>query len=250
MGKFSNKVAVVTGASKGIGAAIARRLAAEGASVVVNYATSKQDADRVVAQIAQAGGQAIAVAAHVGREDDVARLFAETRKAFGKVDILVNNAGVYAPTPIEALSASEFHREFDTNVLGPLLATKAAVPLFPAEGGSIVNIGSIVSTLALPGVVVYAATKGAIDTIVKTLAKELAPKRIRVNGVNPGYTHTEGVAAAGMKGNEFEAQMLAMTPLGRAGKPEDIAASVAFLASDEASFITGEILVVSGGSGM
>jgi 3-oxoacyl-[acyl-carrier protein] reductase len=250
MAKFSNKVAVVTGASKGIGAAIAKRLAAEGASVVVNYATSKQDADRVVAQITQAGGRAIAVAAHVGNEDDVARLFAETKKAFGKVDVLVNNAGVYGPTPIEALSASEFHRHFDTNVLGPLLVTKAAIPLFPAEGGSIVNIGSIVSTLALPGVAVYASTKGAIDTIVKTLAKELAPRRIRVNGVSPGYTHTEGVAAAGMKGNEFEAQMLAMTPLGCAGKPEDIAASVAFLASDEASFITGEILAVSGGNGM
>jgi 3-oxoacyl-[acyl-carrier protein] reductase len=250
MNRFTNKVAVVTGASKGIGAAVAKRLAAEGAQVVVNYASSKEGADRVVAEIERAGGKAIAVGANVSKGDEITRLFEETRKAFGRVDILVNNAGIYAPAPLEALSVSEYSRHFDTNVLGVLQATKAALPLFPETGGAVVNIGSIVSTMAPPMASLYVGTKGAVDSIVKVLAKELAGRKIRVNSVNPGYVHTEGVEAAGMKGNEFEARMLALTPLGRAGKPEDIASAVAFLASEDASWITGEILVVSGGGGM
>jgi len=250
MGRFIGKVAVVTGASKGIGAGIAKRLAAEGASVVVNYSSSKAGADRVVAEIEQAGGKAIAIGGNVADEGDVTKLFDQVRETFGRIDVLVNNAGVYAMTPLETVTPSEFSRHFDTNVLGLLLATKAAALLFPASGGSVVNIGSMVSTMARPGAAIYIGTKGAVDSITKSLAKEFAPRKIRVNGVNPGYVHTEGTNAAGMVGNEFEAAMLAMTPLGRAGQPKDIAAAVAFIASDEASWITGESLVVSGGAGM
>ncbi len=250
MTRFTDKVAVVTGASKGIGAGIAKRLAAEGAAVVVNYASGKADADRVVDHILQAGGKAIAIGASVRDEGDVARLFDEVRGAFGRVDVLVNNAGIYNPAPIESLSVSEFNRHFDTNVLGLLLVTKAAMPLFPVTGGSIVNIGSVVGTLAPAGAAVYVGTKGAVDSITKTLAKEFAARHIRVNGVNPGFVLTEGTHAAGMAGTAFETEMLAITPLGRAGQPEDIAAAVAFLASDDASWITGESLLVSGGSGM
>jgi 3-oxoacyl-[acyl-carrier protein] reductase len=250
MARFADKIAVVTGASKGIGASVAKRLAAEGAAVVVNYATSRGDAARVVDDITRAGGKATAIGGSVAREDDVARLFEEVRKALGRIDILVNNAGVYAPVPIEDVSVPDFHRHFDTNVLGLLLATKAAVPLFPASGGSIVNISSVVSTLAPPAAAVYVGTKGAVDSITKSLAKELAPRKIRVNSVNPGFVLTEGTHSAGMAGGEFEAWAVANTPLGRAGQPEDIAAPVAFLASDDARWITGESLVVSGGSGM
>jgi 3-oxoacyl-[acyl-carrier protein] reductase len=250
MGRFTGKVAVVTGASKGIGAAIAKRLAAEGASVVVNYSSSKSGADRVVAEIEQAGGKAVAIGGSVAKEDDVTKLFDQVREAFGRVDVLVNNAGVYAMTPIETVTTSKFSRHFDTHVLGLLLATKAATPLFPASGGSVVNIGSMVSTMAPPGASIYIGTKGAVDSITKSLAKEFAPRKVRVNGVNPGYVYTEGTNTAGMVGNEFEAAMLAMTLLGRAGQPQDIAAAVAFIASDEASWITGESLVVSGGAGM
>jgi 3-oxoacyl-[acyl-carrier protein] reductase len=250
MARFTDKVAVVTGASKGIGAGIAKRLAAEGASVVVNYSSSEDDANRVVDDIARAGGKAIAIGASVSLEDDVARLFEKVRSAFGRVDVLVNNAGVYAPTAIESLSTSEFNRHFDTNVLGLLLATKDALPLFPAGGGSIVNISSVVSTLAPPAAAIYVGTKGAVDSITKSLAKEFAARKIRVNGVNPGFVITEGTHAAGMAGGEFEAVAVSMTPLGRAGRPEDIAAAVAFLASDDASWITGESLRVAGGSGM
>ncbi len=250
MARFTNKIAVVTGASKGIGAGIAKRLAAEGASVVVNYASSKDGADRLVGDIVQAGGNAIAIGASVANENDVTRLFEEVRKAFGRVDVLVNNAGVYDPKPIESLSISEYHRHFDTNVLGLLLVTRAAVPLFPATGGSIVNISSVVSTLAPPAAAIYVGTKGAVDSITKSLAKEFAPRKIRVNGVNPGFVLTEGTHSAGMAGGEFEAYAVANTPLGRPGQPEDIAASVAFLASDDASWITGESLFVDGGAGM
>lgn len=250
MARFTDKVAVITGASKGIGAGIAKRLASEGASVVVNYSSSKDGANRIVEDIVQAGGKAIAIGASVTNEDDVARLFEEVRTAFGRVDVLVNNAGLYAPAPIEGLSVSEFHRHFDTNVLGLLLATKAAVPLFPATGGTIVNISSVVSTLAPPAAAIYVGTKGAVDSITKSLAKELAPRKIRVNGVNPGFVITEGTHSAGMAGGEFETYAVANTPLGRAGQPEDIAASVAFLASDDASWITGESLLVAGGAGM
>jgi 3-oxoacyl-[acyl-carrier protein] reductase len=250
MARFNNKIAVVTGASKGIGAGVAKRLAAEGATVVVTYAASKDGADRVVADIAAAGGKAVAIGANVTKEEEVVRLFEEVRRTFGRVDVLVNNAGLYAPAPIADASVYEFKRHFDTNVLGLLLATREAATLFPATGGSIVNIGSVVSTLAPPGAAIYVGTKGAVDSITKSLAKELAPKKIRVNGVNPGMVLTEGVQAAGMAGGEVEAWMLAITPLGRIGQPEDIAAAVAFLASDDASWITGESLVVSGGAGM
>jgi 3-oxoacyl-[acyl-carrier protein] reductase len=250
MARFTDKIAVVTGASKGIGAGIARRLAAEGASVVVNYASSKAGASRIVDDIVGAGGRAIAIGASVTSEDDVARLFDEVRQAFGRIDVLVNNAGLYAPAPIESLSVLEYHRHFDTNVLGLLLVTKAALPLFPAVGGSIVNISSVVSTLAPAAAAIYVGTKGAVDAITKSLAKEFAPRHIRVNAVNPGFVVTEGTHAAGMAGGEFEAWAVANCPLGRAGQPEDIAASVAFLASDDASWITGESLLVAGGTGM
>ena len=183
-------------------------------------------------------------------EGEVARLFSEVREAFGRVDVLVNNAGLYAPAPIESLSALEFHRHFDTNVLGLLLVTKAALPLFPEVGGSIVNISSVVSTFAPAAAAIYVGTKGAVDSMTKSLAKEFAPRKIRVNSVNPGFVITEGTHSAGMAGGEFEAWAIANCPLGRAGQPEDIAASVAFLASDEASWITGECLLVSGGFGM
>jgi len=250
MNRFSGKIALVTGASKGIGAGIAKRLAAEGATVVVNYASSRADAEKVVAEIELDGGKAVALGGSVVKADEVAHLIDETGKRFGRIDLLVNNAGVYAVAPLEAFSAAEFHRHFDTNVLGLLQVTQAALPLFPAEGGAIVNIGSVVGTMAPPSAAVYVGTKGAVDAITKSLAKELAPRRIRVNGVNPGMVHTEGLDAAGMKGGEFEAQMIAITPLGRAGQPADIAAAVAFVGSEDASWITGESIVVAGGAGM
>jgi 3-oxoacyl-[acyl-carrier protein] reductase len=248
MGKLTNKVAVVTGASKGIGAAIAKQLAADGASVVVNYATSREGADKVVAEITAAGGKAIAVGASVAKEADIATLFAETKNAYGKVDILVNNAGVYGFAPLEQVTADEYRRQYDTNVLGLLLTTKAALTHFPAVGGSVINISSIVSTLAPAAASVYSSTKGAVDTITKSLAKELAPRNIRVNAINPGLVITEGTHSAGLIDSDFEKDSIARTPLGRAGLPEDIAPPVSFLASDEARWITGETIFVSGGS--
>jgi 3-oxoacyl-[acyl-carrier protein] reductase len=250
MARFIDKIAVVTGASKGIGAGIAKRLAAEGASVVVNYSSSKDGANRIVDDIVQAGGKAVAIGASVTTEDDVMRMFEEVRRTFGRVDVLVNNAGIYAPAPIESLSISEFNRHFDTNVLGLLLVTKASLPLFPARGGSIVSISSVASIIAPPAAAMYVGTKGAVDSITKSLAKEFAPRKIRVNGINPGFVITEGTHSAGMAGGEFEVWAVANSPLGRAGQPEDIAASVAFLASDDASWITGVSLLVSGGLGM
>jgi 3-oxoacyl-[acyl-carrier protein] reductase len=247
MKKLTGKVAVVTGASKGIGAAIAKQLAADGARVVVNYATSREGADKAVKEITNAGGEAIAVGAHIPEEADIEKLFAETRKAYGKVDILVNNAGVYEFAPIEEVTVDEFKRLYDTNVLGVLLTTKAALPLFPKEGGSIVNVSSVVSALAPPASSVYSSTKGAVDTITKALAKELGPRKIRVNAVNPGLVITEGTQTAGIAGSDFEKGVVASTPLGRAGCPEDIAPPVSFLASDEARWITGETIFVSGG---
>ena len=248
MKKLAGKVAVVTGASKGIGAAIAKQLAADGAQVVVNYATSREGADRVVREITKAGGDAIAVGGSVSKETDVQALFAETRKAYGKVDILVNNAGVYGFASLDQVSVDEFRREFDTNVLGLLLTTKAALPHFPKEGGSVINISSVVSALAPPMASVYASTKGAVDTITKSLAKELGARRIRVNAINPGLVITEGTQTAGLVGSEFEKEAIAGTPLGRAGQPEDIAPPVSFLASDDARWITGETIFVSGGA--
>jgi 3-oxoacyl-[acyl-carrier protein] reductase len=250
MKRLTNKVAVVTGASKGIGAAIARQLAADGAQVVVNYATSRKDAEKVVDEIVAAGGQAIAVQANIPQEADIEALFAAARKAFGKVDILVNNAGVYGFSPLDEVTVEEYRRQHDTNVLGVLLTTKAALKYFPSDGGSVVNVSSVASSSAPPTASVYSATKGAVDTITKSLAKELAARRIRVNAVNPGLVITEGVRAAGIAGSDFEKGAVAITPLGRAGRPEDIAPPVSFLASDEAGWITGETLYVSGGAGI
>ncbi len=250
MKKLASKVAVVTGASKGIGASVARHLAAEGASVVVNYASDRAGAERTVAAIVAADGKAIAVGANLTREAEVTRLFDETRKAFGRVDILVNNAGIYAFDPLEQVTVEGYHRIHDTNVLGLLLTTRAALPLFPASGGSIINIGSGAVSLAPPTAAVYASSKAAVETITKVLAKELGPRQIRVNGVNPGTTATEGYSAAGFAGSDFERQILAQTPLGRVGQPDDIAPPVVFLASDDARWITGDILLVSGGVGM
>ena len=204
MSKLQGKVAVVTGASKGIGAAIAKQLAADGASVVVNYATSREGADKVVAEITEAGGKAIAVGASVSKESDIATLFAETSKAYGKVDVLVNNAGVYGFATLDQVTADEYKRQYDTNVLGLLLTTKAALPHFPESGGSVINISSVVSTLAPAGGSVYASTKGAVDTITKSLAKELAPRKIRVNAINPGLVITEGTHSAGLVDSDFE----------------------------------------------
>lgn len=248
MSKLKDKVAVITGASKGIGAAIARQLAAEGAQVVVNYASSREGAQKVVSDITNSGGKAVAIGGNVANEADIEKLFRETTKLFGKVDILVNNAGVYSFSPLDQVTAEDYKRQYDTNVLGLLLTTKAALPHFPAGGGSVVNISSVVSTLAPPAASVYSSTKAAVDTITKSLAKELGPRKIRVNAVNPGYVVTEGTKSAGITGSDFESQAVAQTPLGRAGRPEDIALPVSFLASDDARWITGETIFVSGGA--
>ena len=244
MGRLTGKVAVVTGASKGIGAGIAKALAAAGASVVVNYASSREGADRTVAAIEQAGGKAIAVGGSVAQAKDIEALFAETKKQFGKVDILVNNAGVFGFTPLEQVSEEEVARQFGVNVTGLLLASKAALPLFPAAGGSIINIGSVVSEQTPASMVIYNGTKGAVDSITRTLAMELGPKRIRVNAVNPGPVHTEGTA--NFPPEAFEA-MVQRTPLGRVAEPDDIADVVTFLASDEARWINGSLLQAAGG---
>jgi 3-oxoacyl-[acyl-carrier protein] reductase len=247
MGKLTNKVAVVTGASKGIGAAIARHLAAEGASVVVNYRSSKEGADRVVEGIINAGGNAMAVSADVSSESEIAKLFDQTKKKYGRVDILINNAGVYAFGPVESVTAEAYHREHNLNVLGLLLTTQAALPLFPETGGSIVNIGSRVSSVAPAGSTVSAGSKAAVDAITKSLAKELGPRKIRVNSINPGVVMTEGFISAGLADSEMEKNNVALTPLGRIGQPDDIAPPVVFLASEDARWITGETIVVSGG---
>ena len=248
MADLTGKVALVTGASKGIGAAIAKHLAAAGASVVVNYSTSKEGAEKVVAAITAAGGKAVAIGGSVAQEAEITKLLEETKKAYGHLDILINNAGVYNMAPLEAITAEDFHRQFNTNVLGLLLITKAAVPLFPASGGSVVNISSVASTLAPPTGSVYSGTKGAVDTITRVLAKELGPKKIRVNAINPGLVHTEGVESAGFLGTPFEKGAIAGTPLGRIGYPDDIALPAVFLASEDARWITGETIYVSGGA--
>jgi 3-oxoacyl-[acyl-carrier protein] reductase len=247
MAKLTGKVAVVTGASKGIGAGIAKELAAQGASVVVNYASSKEGAEKVVAEITKAGGKAIAVGGSVANAGEIEKLFAETKKAYGKVDILVNNAGVYAFAPLEGILEEEIDRIFDTNVKGLLLATKAGVALFPAEGGSVINIGSVASEQTPPTSAVYSGTKGAVDAITRVFAKELGPKKIRVNAVNPGPVTTEGFKTAGIEGSDFEKGMIQSTPLGRIGQPNDVATVVAFLASDDARWVTGSLLQAAGG---
>jgi 3-oxoacyl-[acyl-carrier protein] reductase len=248
MGKLSGKVAVVTGASKGLGASIARAMAAEGASVVVNYASSREGADKVVAAIVAADGHAVAIQADVGKSADVTRLFREAADAFGTVDILVNNAGVYQMGMLADVTEQEFHRQFDINVLGLLLASQAAAAQFGETGGSIINISSVVSRITPPGSAIYSATKGAVDAITRVLAKELGPRQIRVNAINPGFVVTEGTHTAGFVGSEFEAQFAKSSPLGRVGKPTDIAPLAVFLASDDASWLTGEIHVVAGGT--
>lgn len=245
MGKLTGKTALVTGASKGIGAGIAKALGAAGANVVVNYSSDKAGADRIVAEITGKGAKAIAVGGSVAKSADIANFFAEAKKAFGHVDILVNNAGVYAFSPIEALEESEIDRIFDVNVKGLLLASKAAVAQFPAEGGSIINIGSTVTSMLMPASSIYTGTKGAVDVITGVLAKELGGKGIRVNSVNPGLTVTEG--NSGMRNGEMEAMMVKQTPLGRLGQPDDIADVVTFLASDDARWVTGALLKVAGG---
>jgi 3-oxoacyl-[acyl-carrier protein] reductase len=247
MSKLKGKVAIVTGASKGIGADIAKGLAKEGASVVVNYASSKEGADKVVAEITQAGGKAVAVQGDVAKEADVNRIFTETKKAFGKLDILVNNAGVYQFSPIEEVNTELYNRLFNTNVLGLLLATREAVKLFGDNGGTVINIGSAVTELNIPTSSVYTATKGAVDSITAVLSKELGPKKIRVNSINPGVVETEGTHAQGFIGSDFIKSFEAQTPLGRIAQPGDITPLAVFLASSDSGWLTGETLVASGG---
>jgi 3-oxoacyl-[acyl-carrier protein] reductase len=245
--KLAGKVAVVTGASKGIGASIAKHLAAEGAAVVVNYASSRTGADKVVAEIAGAGGKAVAVQGDVSRKQDVAHLLAETHKNFGRLDILVNNAGVYEFSPLEQISEEHFHKQFNLNVLGPILATQEALKHFSPEGGSVINISSVVGVNPLAGAAVYSATKGAVDAVTKSLAKELGARKIRVNSINPGMIETEGVRSAGIIGSDLQKQVVAQTPLGRIGQPDDIGKIATFLASDDSGWMTGETFVAGGG---
>ena len=246
-GKLNGKVAIVSGASKGIGAGIAKEFAAEGASVVVNYASAKQDADRVVDEISKRGGKAVAIQGNVAKKTEVERLFAEAERAFGKIDILVNNAGVYEFAPLEDATEQQFHRMFDTNVLGMLLVTQEALKHFDADGGSIINIGSLASSLTPPTAVVYNATKGAVDAITRTLAKEFGPQKIRVNSINPGMVLTDGVISGGFHESEFRTMLESQTPLGRVGQTDDIAPAAVFFASDDSKWITGETLRISGG---
>jgi 3-oxoacyl-[acyl-carrier protein] reductase len=248
MSELKGKVAIVTGASKGIGSAIAKALGAAGAAVVVNYASSKTDAEHVVADIAAKGGKAIAVKGDVAKPTDVERLFDETKKAFGRLDILVNNAGVYKYVPIEQTTAEEFSRQFNTNVLGTLLAIKEAVKYFGPDGGSIINMSSVLSLKPVASAAIYSATKSAVDAITRALAAELGPRKIRVNAIAPGLIETEGTHDAGMIGSDFQKASLATIPLGRLGQPDDIAGVAVFLASDAARWITGERLQASGGS--
>ncbi|HEV3344939.1 MAG TPA: glucose 1-dehydrogenase [Pirellulales bacterium] len=248
--RLEGKVAIVTGASKGIGASIATHLADEGAAVVVNYASSKRGADHVVADITSKGGRAIAVQADVSEHADIKRLFAETKEAFGRLDVLVNNAGIYEFAPLEEVTVEHFHRQFDLNVLGVILASQEAVKYFGPAGGSIVNISSLVATLAPATASVYSGTKAAVDAVTRSLAKELGPRKIRVNSINPGVVETEGVQAAGthpVHSHDFRQQLEASTPLGRLGQPRDVGPAAVFFASDDSRWITGETLYISGG---
>ena len=247
MSKLAGKVAIVTGASKGIGAGISKALAEAGAAVVVNYASSREGADRVVAEIKGKGGKAVAVQGDVAKVADVRRLFEETKKAFGAPDILVNNAGVYQFEPLEAVAEAEFHREFDTNVLGSILTIQEALKHFGPNGASVINISSVASVSAVPNSVVYSATKGALDAVTRVLAAELGTRKIRVNTIAPGGVETEGTHRIGMIGSDFEKQIVAGTPLGRLGQPEDIAQVAVFLASQDAAWLTGERISASGG---
>jgi 3-oxoacyl-[acyl-carrier protein] reductase len=246
-GKLNGKVAVVTGASKGIGAGIAKQFAAEGASVVVNYGLSKTDADRVVDEITKRGGKAVAVQGNVAKKAELERIFVAAEKAFGKIDILVNNAGVYQFAPLEEITEEEFHREFNTNVLGMMLATQEALKHFGSEGGTVINIGSLASSLTPPTAVIYNATKGAVDAITRTLAKELGARKIRVNSINPGMVVTEGAVAGGYTEGDMRKMFESQTPLGRVGQTDDIAPAAVFFASDDSKWITGETLLIAGG---
>jgi 3-oxoacyl-[acyl-carrier protein] reductase len=245
--QLTGKVAVVTGASKGIGAAIAKGLATAGAKVVVNYASSKEGADRVVKEITAAGGKAVAIHGDVSKAADARKLFEEAAKTYGSLDVLVNNAAVYAFGPVDTVTESDFHRQFNVNVLGLILATQEAVKHFGPNGGSVINIGSVVSRATPPGTVVYTATKGAVDAITGVLANELGPKKIRVNQINPGPVHTEGYKSQGFVESDFEKSLITQTPLGRVGQPDDIAPVATFLASDAANWVTGQIILTSGG---
>ena len=247
MADLKGKVAVVTGASKGIGAGIAKGLAAAGASVVVNYASSKAGADEVVAQITAKGGKAIAVGGDVSKAADVQKLFAETKKAFGAPDVLVNNAGVFDFEPLENVTEAEFHREYNTNVLGTILTIQEALKHFGPKGGSVINVSSVASANATPNSVVYSSTKAAVDSVTRVLAKELGSRNIRVNAIAPGGVETEGTHRIGIMGSDFEKQIIADTPLGRFGQPDDIARVAVFLASDDSSWLTGERITASGG---
>jgi 3-oxoacyl-[acyl-carrier protein] reductase len=247
MSKLKDQVAVVTGASKGIGAGIAKALAAEGASVVVNYSSSKAGADKVVADITSKGGKAVAVQGDVSKQADITRLFAETKKAYGRLDILVNNAGIYDFAPIEAVTEDSFHKQFNLNVLGLLLTTKEALKFFGDSGGSVINISSAISTLTPPNTSVYTATKGAVDVITRSLSKELGPRKIRVNAINPGMIETEGVHAAGFAEGDFRKWVETQAPLGRIGQTDDISPTAVYLASSDSKYMTGETLSVSGG---
>jgi 3-oxoacyl-[acyl-carrier protein] reductase len=247
MSDLRNQVAVVTGASKGIGAAIAKGLAEAGAAVVVNYAGDKAGAERTVSAITDQGGKAIAVQGDVSKAADVKRLFDETKKAFGSLDVLVNNAGVFQFDPLESVTEEEFHHEFDINVLGLILASREAVKHFGPTGGSVINISSVVSETTPPNSVIYSATKGAVDAVTRVLAKELGPRKIRVNSINPGGVETEGTHRIGIIGTDFHKQMVAGTPLGRFGQPDDIARVALFLSSAESPLLTREKIVASGG---
>jgi 3-oxoacyl-[acyl-carrier protein] reductase len=247
MGKLTNQVAVVTGASKGIGAGIAKALAAEGAFVVVNYSSSKDGADRVVKEITSTGGKAIAIQGDVSKQADITRLFAETKKTFGKLNILVNNAGVYEFAPLEAISEELFHKQFNLNVLGLLLTTKEAVKLIGPEGGSIINISSGASTILPPNTATYSATKASVDAITVVLSKELGPRKIRVNSINPGMIETEGIHSAGYAESDFRKWIESQSPLGRIGQTDDISPTAVYLASSDSKYLTGETLRVTGG---
>lgn len=247
MSRLQNKVAVVTGASKGIGASIAEHLAAAGAAVVVNYASSKAGADAVVKRITDKGGRAVAVQADVSKPEDIRKLFAETKKAYDRVDILINNAGIYEFGPLETITPEHFHKQYNLNVLGLLLVTQEAVKHFGSAGGSVINISSIVGEMPLADASVYSSTKAAVDAITIALSQELGPKKIRVNSVNPGMVETEGLHTAGIAQGEFRTKTESTTPLGRIAQPEDIARVVTFFASDEAGWVTGQKLLVAGG---
>jgi 3-oxoacyl-[acyl-carrier protein] reductase len=248
MSKLAGKVAVVTGASKGIGASIAEHFGAAGASVVVNYSSSKAGADAVVAKIVANGGKAIAVQGDVSKPEDIVRLFAETKKAYGKLDILVNNAGIYDFKPLGDITAEHFHKQFNLNVLGLILTTQEAIKLIGEEGGSIINISSLVGQMPAATGSVYSATKAAVDSLAVSLSQELGPRKIRVNSLNPGMVETEGLHAVGFAESDFRKHVEATTPLGRIAKPEDIATAAVFFASEDAGWVTGQTLILSGGA--